>query len=174
MLREGIALPKTPLTKEAYMSLSPQNRLRYIESLVRGTIHLNKGITASQICKALDLSYASVKRHLDALEARGECYKVKYGESHVYFHNGVNLHPEIQKILEEKGTRFEFSFLRNDFGRFFYIQEKIKDPDGKYRAKGALMIPIGLLEKFYLTSQKIIREYIKKEDMNGNNQPELP
>jgi predicted transcriptional regulator len=173
MLKEGIVFPENQMSRESYMSLSPQNRLRYIESIVKDTIHMNKGITATQICKSLTLSYQAVKRHLDALEARGECYKVKYGESYVYFPNGINMHPEMQRKVEKDGVLYEFSFLKNGFGEFFHVQEKVREPDGRYRSKGAIMIPIGLLETFYSTSAKTIKEYFKKVkgDSNADAEP---
>lgn len=156
-------MPKTFLHKEKYMSLSPENRKKYLGNLIKELIFLNKGITVSQIMDSLQLSYDAVRRHLIALETIGNIYRVKYGQSEVYFPNGKNLHPEDEIELKFDETIFTFSFLSNQFDDFLLIQEKRIEEKGRQKARGSIMIRQKNIPPFLRTLSKSYKEYNSKE-----------
>lgn len=160
----SIVKPKNIMDKERYMVLSPENRKKYLENLIRELIHLNKGITVAEIMKTLLLSYDTVRRHLTTLEAVGEIYCVRYGNSEAYFPNGRNVHPEDEIEIVDGDNVFVFSVLSNQFDDFLFIQEKKADSSGRRRSKGAIMVPLRCVADFYGKSSTFVGEYIKKKN----------
>jgi predicted transcriptional regulator len=163
---EKIHMPKNISEKERYMALSPDNRKKYLEKLVKEIIYLNKGITVSEIVNALLLSYDAVRRHLTTLESTGEVYCVRYGQSEVFFPNGRNIHAEDEMDLQIGDSTFAISVLSNQFDDFLLIQEKKAEPNGKYKAKGAIMVQLKSVPEFFRKTSEFFRNYNdKKQEM---------
>lgn len=108
------------------------------KSIEKTLIGYKDGATINQISKDLGLSWITVKKHLEYLNAIGRTHVKKFGNNEIYFLNGegkwkkqIDLSPSHTLFLDTFVSPFNEPFLR--------IKET-KIIDGKWKSIGNIII----------------------------------
>jgi predicted ArsR family transcriptional regulator len=108
------------------------------KSIEKALIKHKDGATINQISKDLNLSWITVKKHLERLNAIGRTHVKKFGNNEIYFLNGegkwkkqIELSPNHTLFLDTLVSPFNEPFLR--------IKET-KVIDGKWQSVGNIII----------------------------------
>lgn len=112
----------------------------------------NQKASINQIAEELDLSWATVKNHLDYLESIGRVHGERLGNAIIYFFNGDGEWQD--KVWLNKNHILFLDTFVSQFGEPFIRIKEAKKKDGKWITFGEVMITndrinevIGFLEK---------------------------
>lgn len=114
----------------------------------------NKGLTTTDIQKISKVSRKTLEKHLSLLVSENVMHMNQFGPTRVYYLNKRIKNFKSEKI-EIKNRIYFFDLLENQYGKFYLIQEKKKDENGKFSTKGAILIPYDGLKDFAKAIQKI-------------------
>lgn len=161
-----LEIPENILPQEEIKSLRPKDRDSYISKLIRDILTLNvaKGITIPEIVKRTKLNRVTVAKHLDRLVATREAYSVSRGKLTIYYKNGRIVHQTNLKDTYLKDRIYSFFRLRNEDGKFIYIQEKERDKYNRVVVKGGVLIRDQDFVKFLSELQSFALEVAENED----------
>ncbi|VVB66554.1 Winged helix-turn-helix DNA-binding protein [Candidatus Gugararchaeum adminiculabundum] len=120
----------------------------------------NQKATINEIAEATELSWATVKKHLEHLEAIGRVHEESGKNSHLYYINGNG---KWQKKVELTGnhTLFLDTFI-SPFGKPFLRIKETKKTNDRWMVIGEIMITkekLGEVKKFLEIVEKNIDEY---------------
>jgi hypothetical protein len=151
--------------KEMLSKLSAQDRYKVVQGILQGLLEDNStGITISQMQKLVPYDQTTIAKHLDYLTAIRIGYRVKFGNTYVYYPNGKIHHPT--RIEEHQlGDRYYSVYLiKNPLGEYVYIQEKKKDRDSTTTVSGGLIVPKENIDEFF----QIIKKTVVEADEHGS------
>lgn len=140
------------LDYKEYKQLPPQEREKYVTSIIKEILSLNKkkGVAVKQIEEKTYFHRSTIASHLNNLMAKGEVYNYPpNSRNSLYFPNGNLADPILNEdvILEDK--IYSIFLMANQFGKFIYMQEKEVSIDGSVEIKGGIMIPYEERKKFF-------------------------
>ena len=108
------------------------------KSIEKALIRYKDGATINQISKDLGLSWITVKRHLEYLNAIGRIHVKKFGNNEIYFLNGEGKWKK-QIELSPSHTLFLDTFV-SPFNELFLRIKETKIIDGKWKSMGNIII----------------------------------
>jgi len=136
---------------EDYKKLPPKERERYVVSIIRQILEMNKkrGVTIKQIVESTYFHRSTIAYHLNTLIAKGEVYSYPPDSRNaLYFPNGNLADPILNEDITLGDKIYSVFLMDNQFGRFMYIQEKELTLDGSVEIKGGIMVPYEQSKKF--------------------------
>ena len=104
----------------------------------KALIRYKDGATINQVAKDLNLSWITVKKHLEYLNAIGRVHVKKFGSNEIYFLNGEGKWKK-QIELSPSHTLFLDTFV-SPFNEPFLRIKETKIIDGKWRPVGNIII----------------------------------
>ncbi|OKY78300.1 MAG: putative transcriptional regulator, containd two HTH domain [Candidatus Methanohalarchaeum thermophilum] len=151
-------------------SLSNENRRLVIRNRIRRAIRKygeDGGLTASEVQELTNISYNTVKKHLEELCNLREIYKKKRDKrTTLYYPNGKPLHSfEKKRIEAESGDSIlevQLAKGRNQ-KLFFHILEKRYSILEGEKTEGAIMFPLEKLDEFYSKLNNLAQEVEENE-----------
>lgn len=151
------------ITKEEFKKLPPMERKRFTQSIILQILKRNpNGITVKLIEAMTFFDARTIAKHLEYLVAIREAYKNDMGKTAIYFPNGRISHPISIEDIKIGDKYYSFSFIKNPFGEFLYIQEKNKDIYNVFTVEGGLIIQKEYIDEF----RKILEDISKKVEIN--------
>lgn len=132
---------KELFNKREYSKLSVDDKNKFIRQVVKDILRENpRGLTASSFENILPFDNKTIRKHLEWLTAVREAYVVQFGNMRVYYPNGKLAHYTDYENVPIGGKHYSFFDLRNEYGRFVYVQEKEKDEYNTFKVSGGLLI----------------------------------
>lgn len=130
----------------------------------------NKKASINQIAEGTQLSWATVKKHLDYLESIGRAHGERLGNSIIYFFNGNGQWQE-KVWLNQNHILFLDTFV-SPFGEPFIRIKEAKKSENEWKTFGEVMITKDKLKDvmtFLINVQKNIETYggIKHDNKMG-------
>ena len=161
---EGIEIPELD-SIEDYKKKSPQQRERYSEMKIKEMITKNtgKGVTISQIEKNTYFHRNTISKHVKSLINKGEIYQYPAeAPNGLLFSNGNLLDPIFRENLGIDNKLFSIYVIKNQLGKFCYIQEKKENIYGQMETKGGLVVPVDQIVNFSDRLKEIVEKLVKK------------
>jgi DNA-binding transcriptional ArsR family regulator len=146
-------------TKGQVLSMSPQNRDKYMEYVILEILCLNlQGITITEVADATKLDRNTITKHLNRLVAIREAYKIERGPISIYYKNGKVVHARTIEHSFANDKRYSFFRLESNDEKSIYIQEKETNSFGTVKVKGGIIIKDEDLFEFMKELQKFMVE----------------
>lgn len=160
----GLEVPELESIEE-YRKKSPQQRERYSEMKIKEMITKNteKGVTISQIEKNTYFHRNTISKHIKSLINKGEVYQYPPDAPNgLLFSNGNLLDPIFKENITIDNKLFSIYIIKNQLGKFFYIQEKKENLYGQIETKGGLVIPLDQITNFSKSLGEITNKLVKR------------
>jgi len=148
--------------KSVYRGMNPQEQEDYVARKMKEILFMNvPGISIPVIDKATPFSRPTIIKHLEKMVSTREAYKIRHPNLTIYYPNGKPVHEKAQfQMVSELGTPFRVTFLNNNMGQFFYVE----DLSTRSISGGSILIKKDDLAFFV----KVIKEAHKREVENGS------
>ncbi len=136
-------------------NLSPFDKEREAHDKVLNFLKKNpKGLTTTDIEKAIKISRKTLEKHLQVLVRENELYVKEHGPVRVYY-------PHIYKTLKAEKLRYNdkiiwFNLIETEKNKFLLIK-KSKLKDNRWEFESSITIPIEKVDDFY----KIVGKFRK-------------
>jgi len=128
------------------------------------------GATINQIASDLELSWITVKKHLDYLQAIGRADVKRFGNSQIYFLNGKGTWTK-QIHLSSMHTLFLDTFYSPaPFNEAFLRIKETKKSEGEWKVVGNVMITkdkLGEVIEFLTNLKDHIEQYPPEHETKG-------
>ena len=128
-------------------NLSPFDKEREAHDKVLNFVKKNtKGLTTTDIEKAINISRKTLEKHLQVLVRENELYVKEHGPVRVYY-------PHLYKTLKSEKLRYEdkiiwFDLVETEKEKFLLIKKK-KQVKDQWQFESSITIPIGKVDDFY-------------------------
>ncbi len=164
MYRFNVRHPPFEFEQKELNYLSPEERKKIIRNYLLRILKENSstGVTISQLSKITKFDKRTILKHLEFLCAIREVYKVDLGSTSLYFPNGEVIHKAREDDLQIGDRTYSFLLIKNPFGEFLYIQEKIRDEYNSVAVNGGLIVPVEYVYDFIEKIQKVMRDVYEK------------
>jgi DNA-binding transcriptional ArsR family regulator len=138
--RLKLELPQNCVTPEDLKNMRPKDRDEAVQKLLLQVLDLNThGVTIGELVEQTRISRPAITTHLKTLVATREAYENKRGKLSFFYKNG--------KVVHAKSTEcrfcdrfYKFFRLKNDQGKFIYIQERQIDEFRAIKVNGGIMV----------------------------------
>jgi DNA-binding transcriptional ArsR family regulator len=128
------------MTPDDLKNMRPKDRDEAVQKLLLQLLELNsQGITIGELLEQTRISRPTLSNHLKTLVATREAYENTRGKLSFFYKNG--------KVVHAKSTEcrfndrfYKFFRLKNDQGKFIYIQERQIDEFRATKVNGGIMI----------------------------------
>lgn len=135
-----LALPKNAISPEDLKSMRPKDRNEAVQKMLLQVLELNsQGVTISELSGQTRISRPTLASHMKTLVATREAYENKRGKLSFFYKNG--------KVVHAKSTEckfndrfYKFFRLKNQQGKFIYVQERQIDEFRATKVNGGIMI----------------------------------
>lgn len=128
-------------------NLSPFDKEREAHDKVLNFVKKNtKGLTTTDIEKAIKISRKTLEKHLQVLVRENELYVKEHGPVRVYY-------PHLYKTLKSEKLRYEdkiiwFDLVETEKEKFLLIKKK-KQVKDQWQFESSITIPIEKVDDFY-------------------------
>lgn len=135
-----LELPQNMTSPTDLKNMRPKDRDEAVQKLLLQMLDLNsQGVTIGELSEQTRISRPTLASHMKTLVATREAYENKRGKLSVFYKNG--------KVVHAKSTEcrfndrfYKFFRLRNEQGKFIYIQERQIDEFRATKVNGGIMI----------------------------------
>ena len=135
-----LELPQNTVSPEDLKNMRPKDREEAVQKLLIDVLDLNsQGVTIGELTEQTKVCRQTLATHMKTLVATREAYESKRGKLSFFYKNG--------KVVHAKSTEckfndrfYKFFRLKNDQGKFIYIQERQIDEFRAIKVNGGIMI----------------------------------
>jgi DNA-binding Lrp family transcriptional regulator len=120
--------------------MRPKDRDEAVQKLILQVLDLNsQGATIAELSEQTRISRPTLASHMKTLVATREAYENRRGRLSFFYKNGKVVHARSTEC-QFNDRFYKFFRLKNDQGRFIYVQERQIDEFRATKVKGGIMI----------------------------------
>jgi hypothetical protein len=135
-----LMLPQNIVSPKDLKNMRPKDRDEAVQKMLLQILDLNsQGATIPELSEQTHISRPTLASHMKTLVATREAYENKRGRLSFFYKNGKVVHAKSTEC--HFGDRFyKFFRLKNEQGKFIYIQERQIDEFRATKVNGGIMI----------------------------------
>jgi hypothetical protein len=121
-------------------NMRPKDRDEAVQNLLLQMLELNsQGVTIGELSGQTRISRPTLASHMKTLVATREAYENKRGKLSVFYKNGKVVHARSTEC-RFNDRFYKFFRLKNQQGKFIYVQERQMDEYRSTKVNGGIMI----------------------------------
>jgi len=149
-----LELPQSMTSPEDLKNMRPKDRDEAVQKLLLQVLDLNtQGVTIGELEDQTRICRPTLASHMKTLVATREAYENKRGKLSFFYKNGKVVHARSTEC-RFNDRFYKFFRLKNDQGKFIYIQERQIDEFRATKVNGGIMINDGDFLNFLKELQK--------------------
>lgn len=161
-----LELPQNALSPEDLKNMRPKDRDEAVQKLLIDVLDLNsQGVTIGELAGQTKICRPTLATHMKTLVATREAYENKRGRLSFFYKNGKVVHARSTEC-RFNDRFYKFFRLKNEMGKFIYIQERQMDEFLSIKVNGGIMIKDEYFFDFLKELQNFGREVTEHESGN--------